>query len=312
MHRDFYRSTISSVIHNMKKLLLLLFILLSNLSYGQIKAVVVNSTTKEKVPYVNIWVMNEDIGTTSSTEGAFELKIDEPKAIRFSAIGYETKIMNADEINASVELQPSVTSLAELVVTPKEFTREVTVGAFKKSDIKSHFGCATTPGILARYFEYKEEYDETVFLKKIKMLTRSKIKDAKFNLHFYRVNENGEPGADILSENFIGTAPKGRKIIETDLSDYHIAFPKEGLFVAVEWLLIESNKHEYEAYIDGSNKKGAVISHEPDFGTIPIKSEGSCWHFVQGKWRSMSMIPETPDYPFSNHLMLAVELTLTN
>ena len=48
----------------MKKLLAITILLISNLCFSQLKAVIIDNETKEKLPYVNIWVENENIGTT--------------------------------------------------------------------------------------------------------------------------------------------------------------------------------------------------------------------------------------------------------
>lgn len=40
----------------MRKLIIRLFILSCNLRFGQIKSVILSSETKEKVPFVNIWI----------------------------------------------------------------------------------------------------------------------------------------------------------------------------------------------------------------------------------------------------------------
>lgn len=58
---------------------------------------IIDSKTKEKIPYVNIWVENENIGTTSNEKGEFELKINNTKIILFSAIGFETRKISSDQ-----------------------------------------------------------------------------------------------------------------------------------------------------------------------------------------------------------------------
>ena len=73
----------------MNKFLVLFFISFS-LS-AQIKGVVKDSISGEPIPYVNIWVENETIGTTSETNGNFSLDIKEEKVLVFSALGYEVK-----------------------------------------------------------------------------------------------------------------------------------------------------------------------------------------------------------------------------
>ena len=55
----------------MKKLFTLIILLISNLGFSQLKAVIIDSETRENIAYVNIWVENENIGTTSNEKGEF-------------------------------------------------------------------------------------------------------------------------------------------------------------------------------------------------------------------------------------------------
>jgi hypothetical protein len=90
-------------------------------------------------------------------------------------------------------------------------------------------------------------------------------------------------------------------------------FPKEGFFIAIEWLIIESNKHEYSYTMQGSGKKLTGISYEPAIGTVPAETDENSWVFNQGKWREIfknknGILKRYKD----KYSLLAIELTLTN
>ncbi|MFK5880448.1 MAG: carboxypeptidase-like regulatory domain-containing protein [Flavobacteriaceae bacterium] len=297
----------------MKKLLAITFLLISNLGFGQLKAVIVDSETKGKIPYVNIWVENEDIGTTSDEKGAFELKIDSSKIILFSAIGFETKRINSDSIKNMLELKPIVTELDEVIIKSKKLTQELIIGKFKKSKINSSLSSRTKHWSFARFFDYNKDYDKTPFLKKINILTNSDVKDSKFIVRLYSVNENGVPGSYIYDKNIIGIAKKGKKITEIDVSKLNIEFPENGFFIAIEWLIIENNKYEFKYTIEGSRKKFEGISYEPAIGTIPAETAENSWVFSQGKWREIWKNSEFHLKRYKDkYNLLAIELTLTN
>ena len=59
----------------MKKLFLFLFILKTSISFGQIKAKVVDANTLLGIPFVNIWIENTPIGTTANANGEFLIEI---------------------------------------------------------------------------------------------------------------------------------------------------------------------------------------------------------------------------------------------
>ncbi|SDH09166.1 CarboxypepD_reg-like domain-containing protein [Psychroflexus sediminis] len=286
---------------------------ISSLCFGQINSVIIDSESLEKVPYVNIWVENENIGTTSNQQGEFELNLKEPHVIVFSAIGYETRRIQSNSIINIVELKASITALDEVILSANKQDLELTIGNFKKSKINHYFACGTTPWITARYFPYQKNYKKTRFLDRIKILTNSDIRDAKFNIRLYSVNEDGEPDKYIYDKNIIGIARKGKKLTEIDLSGLNIEFPDKGFFIAIEWLIIDDNLYEYNYTKQDSNKKLKRISYEPSFGTIPSVTDENSWIYTQGKWRRVwKKNSGAWDKSENKYSLLAIELTLTN
>ena len=303
------------------RLLIVLALLLStNLAFGQISGVVVNSETKEPIPYVNIWVEDANIGATSNLSGEFSLpKIAIDQILIFSSIGFETKRLELDSktIQKQVELDPKITELEEVVVLPNQGVLQQVIGSFKKSTIYQSFGCSEKPWIVARFFPYSEHYHQTNFLKSIKFLTKSDVQDAKFNVRLYTVNEQGEPGNYLFDKNIFGIAKKGSKITIVNLSTMQIEFPKSGFFIAIEWLIIEPNKYEFKYTMEGSKRKYDGISFEPSFGTIPSKTAENSWIYSKGKWRKVWKNENQLNHTFSSNYdgkydLIAIELTLSN
>lgn len=296
----------------MKELFFITFLLITSLCFGQLKSVIINSETKETIPYVNIWIENENVGTTSNENGEFELDVSGSKIIVFSAIGFETKKIASNEIKSILALKPQTTLLDEVVIILKKQNEKLVIGTFNKSEINHYFSSGSKPWIIAKYFEFKEDYSETPFLNKIKLLTNSEIQNSKFNIRLYSIGENGQPDDYIYDENIIGTAQKGKRVTEVDISDVNIAFPKEGFFIAIEWLIIDDNIHKYSYKIKGSRKRLKAVSYEPSVGTIPSESEHNSWGFIKGKWgRVWKNIPTSNSYK-SKYNVLAIELTLTD
>ena len=80
-----------------EKRLWLLFFFMSFSISAQTKGVVIDESGKP-IPYVNIWVENENIGTTSEENGEFSIADAENKILVFSAVGFETL---KDKLNES-------------------------------------------------------------------------------------------------------------------------------------------------------------------------------------------------------------------
>ncbi|MEO9209562.1 MAG: carboxypeptidase-like regulatory domain-containing protein [Ginsengibacter sp.] len=292
----------------MKSYLIVIAILLKGqLAFCQVKSVLIDSKTKEKISYVNIWVENENIGTTSNDSGEFELNLaDTKKIIVFSAIGYTTKKMVAGDIGNIIELIPNIIVLQEVFIRPKKDTKELVIESFKKSETNHFFVGGTTPWIVAKYFTYEDNYKTTPYLKKIRIITNSEIRQASFNIRLYSVNENGDPGEYLYDKNIIGVAKKGKTITEVDLSGLNIQFPENGFFIAYEWLIIESNKYEFTYTRQGSNEKFKGIRYEPGIGTFIGNEQKNSWTYIKGGWYKWIGQNE------GKYRFLAIELTLTN
>ena len=261
----------------MNKFLIFFFLTLS-LS-AQIKGVVKDSLSGEPIPYVNIWVENEAIGTTSETDGSFSLEIKEEKVLVFSALGYETKRV-ASKVQ-TVVLKPKVMELKEVIVEQPKFKKEIEIGNFSKP-LGFHIS-GEIEWSNAKYFKYETIYEQTKFVKKIKFKTRSKVNNAKFKIRLFSVNKEGFPENDLLEEDIIVTVKKGKKNNLIDVSKFKLVFPEEGLFVSYEVLKIESNKYEFKYTEFESKKLIKKTYYAPDF-ECNLADEQNTYHFRNGKW----------------------------
>jgi len=261
----------------MNKFLVLFFISFS-LS-AQIKGVVKDSLSGEPIPYVNIWVENETVGTTSEIDGTFSLAIKEEKVLVFSALGYETKKLTST--NEVIFLKPIAYELNEVVVEQPRFKEEIEIGNFHKS--AGYHISGDLEWSNAKYFKYELTYEETKFVKKIKITTRSKVNNAKFKIRIFSVNKEGYPDNDLLSEDIIVTVKKGKRKNVIDISNFKLVFPKEGLFIAYEVLKIESNKYIFEYTESESKKLIKKTYYTPDFESN-IVDEQNTYHYRSGKW----------------------------
>lgn len=257
---------------------LFIFILSFSLS-AQIKGVVKDSISGEPIPYVNIWVENETVGTTSEIDGTFSLAIKEEKVLVFSALGYETKKL-ASTIEV-IFLKPIAYELNEVVVEQPRFKEEIEIGNFHKS--AGYHISGDLEWSNAKYFKYELTYEETKFVKKIKITTRSKVNNAKFKIRIFSVNKEGYPDNDLLSEDIIVTVKKGKRKNVIDISNFKLVFPKEGLFIAYEVLKIESNKYIFEYTESESKKLIKKTYYAPDFESN-IVDEQNTYHYRSGKW----------------------------
>ncbi len=282
------------------------------LSRAQVKGVVLDSVTRQPVAYVNIWVEGENNGTTSDTTGNFALSgVADEDHIVFSAIGYATRRVAATGGFSPLLLKPQALILSEVTIAAAEIEQQV--GRFRKSKINHYFACGGRPWIVARFFPYKDAYAATPYLKTLYVLTNSKIAKARFNIRLYTVAADGRPEGYLYGKNILVDARKGKRKIAVDLDALGIVIPEKGFFVAVEWLIIEGNRHEFE-YFDVTNDKKEGVRYEPAVGAVPAETNANSWFLIKGTWRqwpqnNSAYIARAYKNKYS---LLAIELTLTN
>jgi hypothetical protein len=256
-------------------------------------------------------VENELIGTTSDIDGAFVLDVNAEKVLVFSTLGYETKktVFNSE----TILLKPKVFDLKEVVIEQPKFRKEIEAGNFNKPSGYNISGDLEWSN--AKFFKYETAYEQTKFVKKIKIRTRSKVNNAKFKIRIFSVNREGYPENDLLNEDIIVTVKKGKNNNVIDISIFKLVFPEEGLFVAYEVLKIGSNKYEFNYTENSSQKLIKKIYYAPDF-ECNLADDQNTYHFRNGKWIRLQRWHnnETGNKEKYNNKVLepAINLILTN
>ena len=304
------------------------FLLLISISFfGQTKGVVVDESGKP-IPYVNIWVENENIGTTSEENGAFSIADAENKILVFSAVGFETLKAKLNE-SGKVVLKAIAYQLDEVVIQKRIGKDEIEIGKYKKRNINLYYGTATQPTIIAKFIAPTQDIKKHPFIDNITFLTLSMINNAKIKVRFYEVAQDGSPGLDYSDDIIIVSVKSGKQNNTVDLKDKNIKIPDSGLFIAFEWMIIEENKYTYEYTIDEENTKlvGGLpdskkkvykngTQYNPSIGTTPSDSSTS-WQYAAGKWVSRKIHKKADSFKLEDKYdnkfgELAIKITLTN
>lgn len=219
----------------MKKTILLILLLINSFLFSQTKKIiVVDSLTKENIQYVNVKYIESQKGTFTDSLGYFSLNKKLSDRILVSVLGYENKIYNVKEIKDSIFLKPEVVTLDEILLKKKSIKKyglHLKKGKFMGSSVKR--------AVIAMYIENEEKNIQSIISK-----LHFRIKKRKGNFpsivrpHLYTINKKTKlPEKELLNYNILIKENKKRKgIISIDVSDKSILFPKEGVFVALEWV----------------------------------------------------------------------------
>ncbi len=201
-----------------------------------VKGLVTDSSTGEPVPYVNIGIIELQLGTVSNGSGLFSLKYKSPSdTVVFSAIGYYLKKLAISDIQNSsrIFMEPKTYDMEEIVVRSDTYS-ELKVFGNKQEKKGQSFGFGSG--------ELGSEIGA-----KIKLKRSTLIKSANFSVNFvgesdsmkYRVNlysmNDGEPRENLIKENIIVSGKQERGTFSVDLSELEIIARGE-VILALEWV----------------------------------------------------------------------------
>jgi hypothetical protein len=268
----------SLLLYFKKKLLIGVLLLIQFSSFSQLESVVINKETKEIVPFASIYIKNEKKGTSSNLDGSFEIIVKQFDTLIISSIGFKGIEIVVKNVKDTIFLVPDILRMQEVKIQSNRkfllFPKRNTIGEVRSSyfDDSHWIGSGGIPYDIARFFIFKEEYANTRFVESVTFETFSDIDDVAFALNFYRKGKNGFPAELINKRSIIGTAKKGRNKTKVELKDEKVYLPKDGLFVSVKFLIIESNRVLLENLLEfyGNQYK---FKYAPYFSLVEVDNE---------------------------------------
>lgn len=85
----------------------------------EVSAHVVDASTNEALPYVNVYVSTGN-GTITNADGDFTINLDEDETVRFTFVGYEPLTLKRSAVSNVVKLKPQALALGEVTVLAQE------------------------------------------------------------------------------------------------------------------------------------------------------------------------------------------------
>lgn len=256
----------------------LFFLLLSFSLSAQIRGVVID-TLGNPIPYVSIFVENENKTTTSEENGTFSIQVSADAKLIFSALGYERKTVLAKKAS-KVVLKSIVFDLDDVVIKKARKLKTLEIGKVTNAILESF---DNGPKIDAKFFPYESQYKNTKWIKKIMLFTDSPIEQAKIKLHIYSVDKEGFPGDELLTQDLIVSLKKGIYRHQFDVYDLDIEMPESGIFVAFEKMRIESNKVEKSVTNPQTGLVTTEVTYAPKVMGYNVRLPFICT-FSGGKW----------------------------
>ena len=297
-----------------------LFILFPIFLYSQeqtAKGVVLDKISNAPIPYVNISILESQVGTSSDEDGSYRLTIKSEeleKKVRLSSLGYkDTTIVVSNFLKLKkMVMRPISEQLEEVVISEKFQDKFKVINEINESNLCAGYGStAQNPWILGVYFPYKVDYENTEFLNSIRFhFGNFKNKKAKFRLRLFTIGNDSLPHKDLIKENIIVSLKKKQKYVDINLSDYDIFFPSDVFYIAFEWLYIPYNAEEVTFHFGKNNKnKEKRIRHNPIISGI-CEEEGrfKVAAYMSGKW----VFYAANKFQGKEKVIPAISLTLSN
>lgn len=204
----------------------------------EIKGIVLNSQTLEPIPFANVAIAGSLKGTYSNQNGEFKLTVSQEDSLEFSSVGFSNLTLITTQIGDSILLHPQATVLNEIVVSPhpkpKKNQLKQTFGYFREKNTGLFIGHKQV-AVKFNNQPRNEGFIEKVFLRIGHNLKKDYGKHLVL-IKFLHISKSNLPGELLfaLDEPIVVYSKQQRVVVE--LKDYHIPFPKEGCFLAVEFL----------------------------------------------------------------------------
>ena len=276
----------------MKKILLL-FILYSTFSKSQNIFSLKSSDDGLPIKYAHIFANNKIISSSDSLGNFIINKNHLNSIIKITALGYKT--LDSVNLNNSqtVFMEVQTIVLNEIFISNQN-SKKVTykLGKVKNGDVG--VVCTlenNTISQLAKFFQNKTEH--TTLIDKVRFKVLCTDKNRVLSIIIYSVGSQGEPDEILNKQAIICNLKKGHNTYEVNLNQFNINFPDNGVFIALNYILIEQNK------CFGKINKDWYY-YEPSIDAKSVVNYTDSWYNLNGEWKK------------SETYNISMELTLTN
>ena len=200
-----------------------------------------DAATHAPLPYVNIGVMGQDLGTVADEQGRYTLAFQKSLAtatVRISSLGYAPRNLTLAELAAqpNVGLAPEAVALAEVQVHGKaQFRRTHTLGNTGNAEMASNtLGSNSLGSQVGTVIKLSRQ--PTRIVNAVFNIARNSPGQVTFRVNIYRLGPDGLPTeVKLLPREVIVTSPIVRGPVTVDLSADQLVL-NEDFFLAIELL----------------------------------------------------------------------------
>ncbi len=223
------------------------------LSKRKIAGFVVNKSNNKPLPYVNIGILNQEIGTVTNSEGKFTFDLKKEfmnDTIKISSIGYKTQKITLKDIKEKNEalliaLEEEINELHEVIIETKALKKKTLGNKSESKFVSTGFSydqLGAEMGIKINIRKNPTFVDAFNFNIPYNRLSRK----STFRVNFYKRSDKYS-FENILNKNiFISIEPKQVGKIKVNLKPYNIVL-RDDVIVTLEWVETEGENNKGEA-----------------------------------------------------------------
>ena len=201
----------------------------------KIKGYIINSSTKEALPYATIKTMGQAKMTDADETGFFDIAVNKNDTLFFSSVGFHGKIIRVLELNDkdSIFLDAIDIVLPEALVGK---TKTIEIGELNdKKKFDTNCPCSTRS-------EMATKISVSPALKRYQV-KKIRIRGFGFNsenpvrIHLYSVGNFGEPLNDLLTNDIVIKEDSSKnEVLAIDIEDQNIILDLSSFFIGVQWI----------------------------------------------------------------------------
>lgn len=205
------------------------------LNAQQRESLILDSNTKEIIPYASVKYINTKEGTYSNEKGFFKINssID---STEISCIGYQSKKLRTEEIQNKIYLDPIIISLKAIqlnsnshfkIIDKNKSENYIGIGSFVNNTIN-----------IAKRFDFKSN----VILKSVQLdILNNQTKKIAL-LKIYDIDSNNKPLKNILEYHIYYEVQPNEKKLKIDLSEHQILLENKSYFIVLEMFHLNTEK----------------------------------------------------------------------
>jgi len=248
--------------------------------------IILSKSTKKRIPYASIGLLNQNKGTTSDEKGNFRLVSKYfGDSLIISAVGYKTLKVAGSAIVGGMkfELEENTVLLSEVIITKKPDTNiSIALNNFNNCGIDYYSVGLGTYSQIAQHFYAPHENMQLIKLRICKLERK-----AIFRVRIYEMDSTTrKPSNEIVLKNILVNSEN--RNVNLNLESDSIILKKRDFFIAIEWLFIPNNEFKVKTKING--KKIIYSNYSPSLTFKRKKSiilSNHLWMLnFNGKWQN--------------------------